>query len=365
MNKEKHPPTPDHQLLRKFEREFSNSGCSAFDFIRNSSDDISISLQIEIVAVAVEMALRAGEPPNVEWYQDKFSHLGDELNSTLSETIEQFVELHCPFTSAIGPLPKEVDGYLIEKEIGRGGMGVVYQARQLAVDRTAALKVLFFSRETILAEARALASLQHPNICKVYDTGIIAGLPFMAMKHVVGPRLTDFIKSQTVPLKTCVDIASKLCLALQEAHDLGVIHMDIKPSNIILTESLEPILSDFGLASRSSNSPRTKQHGSPSFLAPEQLTGATIHNRKRCDIYSLGTVLYEMLTGRRAFHGTVENIIDQVLNDPPRRPTDYRAEIPATLEQTCLKAMSKQSNLRFHSMLEFHNSLQQCELPTD
>lgn len=347
---------PNHQILREFEKANADSNCSAYEFIRSSQDEIGVSLQLGIIAVAVELQLCAGIPPSLDELTQNFPYLDPELKATVADTIDEFVREHCPITSAVGELPREVDGYLVEREIGRGGMGVVYQATQLSLDRSVALKVLFFSREDILSEARSLASLVHPNICGAYDIGLIAGLPFMAMQYLEGLRLTDYIKQNTpLPLESCVEIICQLAQAMQEAHDIGITHLDIKPSNVIIVNQT-PILTDFGLARRDNESVLSF-FGSPSFLAPEQLSGEPIANRRLCDVYSLGTVLYEMLTGRRAFHGTVKNIMSQVLNDPPRRPSDYRHDINDALESVCLRAMHKNPANRFLSMTEFRDEL--------
>lgn len=330
---------------------------SAFDFIRSSDRNIGLTLQREIIAIDIELSLKNGIRPEIDDYQWQFPVLKGELRQLFADTIEQHVNVHCPIRYTLGSLPFINKAYEILGETGRGGMGVVYEARQISVDRKVAIKVLFFSREEIALEARSLASIEHPNICRVYGTDQLYGLSVMVMQFLDGMQLGKWIKENPeTPLHQSVEIIGKLALAVSAAHKSGITHLDIKPSNIMMSARSEPTLVDFGLACKHADY-QPAFLGSPSFLAPEQLDASVSVDPKLCDIYSLGAVLYELLTGRRAFHGQVENVINQVRNDPPRRPSDYRSDIDEVLEQICLKAMSKTPSARFQSMQEFHQAL--------
>ncbi len=347
----------EHQVLRDFESAMHYKTTSAYEFIKANKLSCGAQLQEELIAIEIEIKLLLQIRVPTEQLKEQFPHLLNRIDRIYADTVLDFVREHCPIREIAGTLPNELDGYRIIEEIGRGGMGVVYRANQLSLDREVALKVLFFSPEKIADEARNLASLEHPNICRVYDVGKLKGLPFMSMQLITGQRLTDWIKEKApVKLESCIRLVAQVALAMQEAHDLDIAHLDIKPSNILLQKTDRPVLTDFGLAGQSTES-QPALLGTPSFLPPEQIRKEGPINPKLCDIYSLGAVFFETLTGRRAFHGTVEHVIDQVLNDPPRRPCDYRADIDHTLETLCLKAMDKNPGKRFQSMVEFHDSL--------
>ena len=193
-------------------------------------------------------------------------------------------------------------------------------------------------------------------ICSILDVDFISDVPVMLMQMVDGQSMEEWLTDRRVPPKQAVELICKIALALAEAHEKGIAHLNVKPSNILIAQNGSPILSDFTLP-KSSSEFRSRRFIVPSFLAPEQLVTGTIANPFLCDVYSLGVVLYEILAGRRAFHGTGEYVAFQIQHDPPRRIRDYRADVSIELEAICLRAMSKSPSRRFGSMVEFFEAM--------
>lgn len=270
-------------------------------------------------------------------------------------------------------LPAPFGRYLLLQQLGHGGMGAVYLARDSQLDRPVALKVPFFGardgprvRERFLREARAAAALRHANICPVYDVGEFEGVPYLTMAYIDGRSLATTLREDKKPLSPvqAAALVRKLALALAEAHRQQVIHRDLKPSNIILTAGGEPILMDFGLARRGDDSDvRLTQQGAvlgtPAYMAPEQARGDSDSVGPACDIYSLGVLLYELLTRRLPFTGETFALLARVLSEPPTPPSRHRPEIDAKIEAICLKAMAKEPAQRYPSMADFAAALGQ------
>ena len=210
-------------------------------------------------------------------------------------------------------LPRTIGRYEIVREIGRGAMGIVYEGRDLSLMRPVALKTLLLEpiaeelRETFekrfYQEARAAAGLQHPCIVVVYEIGIDAAADafFMSLEFLRGRTLEDVIESGPLPWREALRIASRLADALSHAHENGIVHRDIKPGNVMILKKGEPKIMDFGVAKLDSSKLTSQGDvlGSPGYMAPEQALEARVDARS--DLFSLGTVLYEALTGKRAF----------------------------------------------------------------
>jgi serine/threonine protein kinase/tetratricopeptide (TPR) repeat protein len=269
---------------------------------------------------------------------------------------------------AAGGLPTQFGRYTIVGQLGRGAMGVVHLAKDDELDRLVAIKVPLFGRSDEEAvyrrfqrEVRAAAGLRHSNICPIYDVGQIDGTIFMSMAYIAGRPLSEFIVSQKVfPIRQLVKLVRKLTLAMQEAHRQGIVHRDLKPANIMVDQRGEPLIMDFGLASRDSDSdPRVTRSGTivgtPAYMAPEQLSGHA--TGPAGDVYSLGVVFYELLTGRLPFEGDLVELVAQVARDEPRQPSEFRADVPQQLDDICLKALAKTAENRFASMGEFAEAL--------
>jgi serine/threonine protein kinase len=206
--------------------------------------------------------------------------------------------------------------YEILRRLGQGGMGTVYLAQDTQQDREVALKVPRLDRgpsaqvrERFLREAKAAATLDHPNICSVYDAGEIDGVLFATMAFIDGRPLTELIRAgKRLPERAVAVLVRKLARALAAAHEKGVVHRDLKPANVLLTLQNEPVITDFGLALRLGQEEARLTGegavlGTPAYMPPEQVNGETAAMGPACDIYSLGVLLYELLTGRLPFEG--------------------------------------------------------------
>jgi hypothetical protein len=267
-------------------------------------------------------------------------------------------------------LPQRLGRYHILRELGRGAMGTVYLAHDDQLDREVALKAPRFTaadgpdaRQRFLSEARAAASIEHPNICPVYDVGEIDGAPYLTMAYLPGQTLSQLLEDPTpMPERHAVFLVRQLTGALQAAHDRGVIHRDLKPSNIMINQRGEPILLDFGLARRVRPGGRRLTQsgqpvGTPAYMSPEQAAGAVRAMGPGCDVYALGVILYQLLTGRLPFEGSVTEVLGQIVARQPDPPSSHRPGLDPRLDAVCLKAMSKEVADRYPSMRDLGAAL--------
>jgi hypothetical protein len=247
------------------------------------------------------------------------------------------------------PPPARLGRYHILRILGRGAMGAVYLAHDAQLDRLVALKAPQFAaedgpeaRQRFLREARAAAAIDHPNVCPVFDVGETDGSPYLAMAYVPGQSLAQLLQGPAVlPRRRAVELVRTLALALQEAHDRGVIHRDLKPSNILLNQRGEPVIVDFGLARRlhpgDARLTRVGQPlGTPAYMSPEQVVGAAGRMGSGCDVYGLGVVLYQLLTGRLPFEGPVEDVLGHIVSRPPPPPSSHCPGLDPQLDAVCL-----------------------------
>jgi hypothetical protein len=256
-----------------------------------------------------------------------------------------------PFPRPAGALAGPFGRYLIERKLGEGGMGAVYLARDTQLDRPVALKVPFLGgpdgdalRARFLHEARAAAALHHPGVCPVYDVGEIDGTPYLTMPYLTGEPLSRRVARGPLPVPEALALVEKLARALHYAHERGVVHRDLKPGNVLLDERGEPVVMDFGLARRAGDSHLTHEGevlGTPAYMAPEQLMGQVAVVGPAADVYSLGVVLYELLTGAPPFQGDLLALASQVAYDEPRPPSKVRPAVDGRLDAVCLKALAK------------------------
>ncbi len=252
--------------------------------------------------------------------------------------------------------------YALVREIDRGGMGVIYEARQISLGRRVAVKTItegrLASRESLqrfAAESRAAANLRHPNIVAVYEVGEHEGVPFFSMDYIDGGNLGDRVAERPLLPQLAAELAHKIAKAIGAAHSAGIIHRDLKPSNILIDRnSGEPFVSDFGLAKQmDSDSDLTRSGapvGSPHYLPPEQAGGQTGSIGPASDIYSIGAILYHLITGRPPFLGeSLLATLEQVRSSEPVNPRRLNPKIPKDLETICLKCLSKQPAKRYSS----------------
>ena len=261
---------------------------------------------------------------------------------------------------ATAELPR-IRGYEVQAVLGRGGMGVVYRARHLRLDRPVALKMLLAGtyagqeeRERFQREAEAVAGLRHANIVQLYDAGDLDGRPYFTMEFVEGGSLAQKIAGMPQPACLSAALVTQLAEAVQFAHQSGIVHRDLTPANILLATDGTPKVTDFGLARRIEGGSELTLSGvpmgTPSYMAPEQARGEKGAVGPATDVYALGAILYEILAGRPPFRAeTSTGTLQQVLHDDPVPPSRLNSGVPRDLATICLKCLSKEPQRRYAS----------------
>lgn len=328
-------------------------------------------LPASIVAEEYRIRHRWGDAPDQAAYLNRFAGRDDvaealvEVEEELSadrlrgDTHNLLASQQQRDTSSLGWLDQlcELNRYRLVDKLGEGGMGQVYLMEDLQLNRRVALKKPRHhldpsAAQRLLLEARAAAAIHHPNVCPVFDMGEAAGQPFIIMAYIEGESLADrLVRSGPCSLAEIGPLFAKLTDALKEAHACGVLHRDLKPSNVMIDRRGEPMLMDFGLALQpAANDARLTQPGdrigSPAYMAPEQLSESVGEVGPHTDIYGLGVILYETLTGRVPFQGNLHRTISQVLHDDPPPVSSARPDIPAELEQLCMRMLAKAPGVR-------------------
>jgi eukaryotic-like serine/threonine-protein kinase len=272
-------------------------------------------------------------------------------------------EPHSPFGSPSSTPPSaelpRIPGYEVLEVVGRGGMGVVYKARHVRLDRPVALKMLLTgahasreSRERFQREARVGAGLRHPNFVQVHDMGDQDGLPYFTMEFVEGGNLAQKLAGMPQPPRQAAALLATLAEAVQAAHRCGIVHRDLKPANVLLTADGTPKICDLGLARRLDGEAGLTWTGTavgtPSYMAPEQAEARPQTLGPAVDIHALGAILYEMLTGRPPFRAaTAAETVRQVISQDPVPPSRLNGKVPRDLETICLKCLHKDPHLRY------------------
>lgn len=340
----------------------------------------------ELLAELLESCLqrvRAGQPADLESVIVRHPQLATDLRELWAAAVlaEEFAigddTLDGPFASACEPttvrvplheshLPRPFGDYLLLEELGRGGMGVVYRAHQQSLDRTVALKMILRNDlassvdvARFRAEAESAARLQHPHIVPVYEVGEIDRQPYFSMQLIEGTTLARHLFAGPLPGPAAAELLLPVCQAIAAAHRGGVLHRDLKPSNILIDEAGRPYVSDFGLAKRvSTSSVENRQMaaltqtgailGTPEYMAPEQAAGNRGEIGTATDVYSLGTMLYAMLTGRPPFQSAspVDTVL-MVLEQEPLPPRLINPQADPDLEMIVLKCLQKPADLRY------------------
>jgi TolB-like protein/predicted Ser/Thr protein kinase len=260
--------------------------------------------------------------------------------------------------------------YELLEEIGRGGQGVVYRARQKSLNRTVALKVIGLGHWATEAhvkrfrlEAEAAARLEHPGIVPIYEVGERDGSCYFSMKFVEGGQLDEVVRHEPMPIRRAVEMMVKLARTVHYAHEHGILHRDIKPGNVLLDTKGDVHLTDFGLAklveTESAVTNTFDVLGTPSYMAPEQAAGKTRELTATADVYGLGAVFYQLLTGQPPFAGgTTYETIRLVMETEPRRPSLWNRKIDRDLETICLKCLEKDSQKRYQTAEAFAEDLE-------
>jgi serine/threonine protein kinase len=267
-------------------------------------------------------------------------------------------------------LPTRFGHYELQKLLGKGGMGAVYLARDLRLNRLVALKIpnltaqdTYQLKDRFLREAHVAAQLSHANLCPVYDCGQVEGVLYLTMAYLEGKPLARFIQSgKQLPPRAVVVVVRQLALAMQAAHEKGVIHRDLKPSNIMITPKKQAVIMDFGLARRTDAEDSQITYsgqilGTPAYMSPEQLNSDASAMGPASDVYGLGIILYELLAGRPPFEGGLGTLMARIMTEPPPPLSRWHKNIDPVLDAICQRALAKKPGDRFPSMQAFAAAL--------
>jgi hypothetical protein len=414
-------------LVRRFEAAWQRGERPDIDAaLAGHTGGQRTAILVELVHAELELRLKAGEAARVEDYLERYPELGGQTavvvdlivaehrqrswgEPTLApeEFLQRFPHLAFELDALIGnastrlaspacngfppgaanpvhPSPADgcrtagrpaIPGYEILGELGKGGMGVVYRARQLRLNRVVALKMVLSAGHAtaeeharFLTEAEAIAAVKHPGIVEVFDFGTHDGLPFFSLEFCEGGSLAERLAATPLTPAEAARLVEQVSRALQAAHENGIVHRDLKPANVLLTARGVPKIADFGLAKQFQGGPGALTPGgltqtgailgTPSYMAPEQAAGRTKEIGPAADLYALGAVLYELLTGRPPFKAeTALETLLQVQTREPEPPRRLRPGVPRDLETICLKCLQKQPRHRYPSAGELADDL--------
>jgi eukaryotic-like serine/threonine-protein kinase len=373
MNDSTACPTPQvalrvEEVCARFEGEWQAGRQPRFsDYLGSAAAPEYKLLLQELVWLDVYYRRKAGQNPMADDYR----------SYSLPDADQWLTSVHLQSAAPPPPSLPSPDpgggvrwvGYELLEEIGRGGMGVVYKARQLQLGRLVAVKMILHgdfaesqAKARLRSEAEAIARLQHPNILQIFEIGEHDGKPFLALEFCGGGSLHRQLNATPQPPREAAQQVHILARAVEAAHAKQILHRDLKPSNVLLTDDGTLKIADFGLAKRLDSLAETASGailGSPSYMAPEQAYGKTKALGPSCDVYALGAILYEFLTGRPPFRAaTMVETLSQVVNDEPVAPTRLQPKIPRDLETICLKCLSKEPQKRYATALALADDLE-------
>jgi serine/threonine protein kinase len=325
------------------------------------------------------------DDPIPERWRELLTHCSDKqgaaepawLGRLANLSLDQIAQDHAAMAlteAGVGTAPAAlplVPGYEMLAELSRGGMGVIYKARQLGLNRVVALKMILAgahaSPEAVVRfrrEAEAVARLRYPNIVQIYEVGEHEGRPCFSLEYVEGGSLAQCLDGTPIPARQAAELTQTLARAMEYAHQQGIVHRDLTPGNVLLTADGTPKVTDFGLAKfligGGASPTRTGSIlGTPSYMAPEQAQANKQAIGPATDVYALGAILYEMLIGRPPFKAeTPLDTVLQVVSQEPVPPSRLHAKVPRDLEIICLKCLRKEPDKRFASAEELADDLQ-------
>jgi serine/threonine-protein kinase len=358
---------PDHDVA---------ASSRAIDDVPPSDDDQRLAQRLAQLSERAAL----GESIDVEQEAAALGPLGDELRQLWGAVMlanalgsDSSSVTHVTTDSRSSPpleLPYRFGDYELIEEVGRGGMGVVYRARQLSLGRVVAVKMLLRGRWASIndqarfrTEAESAARLDHPNIVPVYEVGEHGGHSFFSMKFVAGQTLSDRLKSGPMPPREAATLLTSVCRAIDFAHRRGVLHRDLKPSNIVIDDRGQPHVMDFGLAKQVADTVSLTRTGAvlgtPAYMAPEQAAGNRGAVGVTSDVYSLGTILYHMITGHPPFEANSPmEIVLKVLEQDPPLPRTVHPKVDRDLEMITLRCLQKPPDLRYESAEALADDLQ-------
>jgi TolB-like protein/tRNA A-37 threonylcarbamoyl transferase component Bud32/Tfp pilus assembly protein PilF len=303
-------------------------------------------------------------------FADAVAGVADPGRSDIPSLADENVAPDSKKSARAAELLGELGDYELLEEVGRGGQGVVFRARQKSLNRTVALKVISLGQWASKAhlkrfrlEAEAAARLEHPGIVPIHEVGERDGSCYFSMKFVEGGQLDEVARREPIPIRQAAELIANVARTVHYAHEHGILHRDIKPGNILLDQKGEPHLTDFGLArlveSESSVTQTLDVLGTPSYMAPEQAVGSNSVVSSVTDVYGLGAVLYQLLTGQPPFAGgTTYETIKLLLDTEPRQPRQLNPKIDRDLSTICLKCLEKDPKRRYSSALALAEDLE-------
>jgi tetratricopeptide (TPR) repeat protein len=355
----------------RFEQAWANGQRPRIeDYLAEAAEPDRAALLRELIALEMGYRRKAGEKPQAAEYHARFADLARILSATGADTPGPATPAPDPGGAELPVLP----GYEILQELGRGGMGVVYWAWQSGLYRSVALKMILAGAHAgpnelarFRTEAEAAARLQHAHIVQIHDIGQHDGRPFLALEYVDGGSLARQLDGTPWPAVRAVPLLETLARAIAHAHRQGVVHRDLKPGNVLLTKAGQPKVTDFGLAKllAGGGDPLTRTGvilGTPSYMAPEQAEGKTQEVGPAADVYALGAILYELLTGRPPFKAaTPLETVRQVLSSEPVPPRRLQPGVPRDLETICLKCLHKEPARRYATAEELADDLRRFQ----
>jgi hypothetical protein len=345
-------------------------------------DRVAREAEIDAICDRFEDACRADRRPPIDEF---LKHVGIDPGSADLDLLRELTRVNAAYAEAEGQLTQSntisyaqssttfqpaanlkpdsslhLPGYEILEVVGIGGMGIVYRARHLALNRIVAIKMIRFAGQPseadsarFQAEAAAIARLQHRNVVQVYEIGTHQGLPYICLEFCGGGSLRKKLAGTPLPPREAARLTLTLAKAVHAVHQKGIIHRDLKPANVLLAEDGSPKIADFGLVKTLGEMGETITGailGTPSYMAPEQASGRSKDVGPACDVYALGAILYELLVGRPPFAGaSVTEVLDQVRHYDPVPPRRVRGGLDPDLDTICLTCLSKQPDNRYAS----------------
>jgi serine/threonine protein kinase len=348
------------------------------DYLRDSDRSARRVLLRDLLRLELVLRTRAGEKPGLEEYRARFPEEDDLILAAFGNAPTVGVERKWDPAATLGRISDAelggrgrplVPGYEIEATLAPGGMGLVYRARQIGLNRRVALKMLRTGldsgpqeRARFRLEAEAVASLSHPHIIQIHEYGDWNGIPYLVMEFAEGGSLAQRAAGRPFPPADAADLLEILARTVHFIHERGLVHRDLKSANVLFTEQGIAKLADFGLAKRLDRDQGLTGTqavlGTAGYMAPEQAAGDQQAVGPAADVYGLGAILYELLTGRPPFQGeTRDSTIRQVLSELPLPPAHLRSEVPAELEAICMKCLEKEPGQRYPSALALAEDL--------